>query len=220
MAVPRLVLFDLYGTLLDPARLVEPWGPPPDHRAAALQALDDAIMQAAIDTAAGEFRPFAEYLEPALARRVALDGLDPERAYEGVRMAAKLSPFPDARPALDRLRLAGCRIAVVTNSPRRAAVRALEHAGLRDHFEEVVGTDEVKAYKPDIRVYEHALDQLGGDAATTAFVAGHWWDVIGAQRAGLRAVWVWRDEREWPAADPAPKDTAPNLAGAAATLMA
>src|SRR3954466_7119638 len=102
MPVPRWVFFDLYGTLLDPARLVEPWGPPPDHRPAALAALDDAIMQASIDTAAGEFQEFARYLEPALARRVAMEGLDPERAYEGVRMASKLSPFPDARPALAR----------------------------------------------------------------------------------------------------------------------
>ena len=75
-------------------------------------------------------------------------------------------------------------------------------------------------YKPDARVYEHALEELGAAPEETAFVAGHWWDVVGAMRIGLRAVWVWRDEREWASAAPCPPDTAPNLAGAAACLMA
>ena len=220
MAVPEWVLFDLYGTLLDPARLVEPWGPPPDHRRAALSALDDATLQAVIDQAAGEFRPFGDYLEPALARRVTVEGLDPERAYEGVRMATRLSPFPDARPALERLRHAGCKLAVVTSNSLGGARKALDHAGLRPLLDEVVSSAAVEAHKPDARVYEHALDVLGAQAESTAFVTGHWWDVPGAVRAGLRPVWVWRDERDWPAAFPAPRDTAPNLAGAAACLMA
>ena len=220
MSVPDWVLFDLYGTLLDPARLVEPWGAPPDHRPSALAAFDDATMNAALDAAAGEFRPFAEYLEPALARRVAMRGLDPERAFESVRMATKLAPFPDARPALERLRHAGCRLAVVTSNTVGGGERSLRHAGLRPLLDEVVSGSEVRAHKPDPRVYRHALEQLGADAATTAFVTGHWWDAFGARRAGLRAVWVWRDEREWPSPSPAPSDTAPNLAGAAACLMA
>lgn len=220
MPVPDWVLFDLYGTLLDPARLVEPWGAPPDHRPAVLAALDDATMNAAIDAAAGEFRPFGDYLEPALARRVAMQGLDPERAYEGVGMATKLAAFPDARPALERLRHAGYRLAVVTSNSIGGGEKALRHAGLLPLVDEVLSGSEVQAHKPDIRVYRHALKHLGARAATTALVTGHWWDAIGAQRAGLRAVWVWRDEREWPSPSPPPADTAPNLAGAAACLMA
>jgi 2-haloalkanoic acid dehalogenase type II len=220
MPVPHWVLFDLYGTLLDPARLVEPWGPPPDHRPSALAALDDATMNASIDRAAGEFRPFGDYLEPALARRVAMKGLDPERAHEGVRMATKLAPFPDARPALERLRHNGCRLAVVTSNTAGGGEKALQHAGLISLIDEVVSGAEVEAHKPDVRVYRHALKRLGAKAATTAHVTGHWWDAVGAQRAGLRAVWVWRDEREWPSPSDPPADTAPNLAGAAACLMA
>jgi len=220
MPVPHWVLFDLYGTLLDPARFVEPWGPPPDNRPSALAALDDATMNASIDAGAGEFRPFGDYLEPALARRVAMAGLDPERAHEGVRMATKLSAFPDARPALERLRHAGIGLAVLTSNTVNGGEKALRHAGLSPLLDEVISGAEVNAHKPDARVYKHALKQLGAKPAQTALVTGHWWDAVGGQRAGLRTVWVWRDEREWPAASPPPRDTAPNLAGAAASLMA
>jgi 2-haloacid dehalogenase len=43
-------------------------------------------------------------------------------------------------------------------------------------------------------------------------VAAHAWDVVGAVRAGMRGVWVNRDERTWPFPDEvAPHATAPGL---------
>ena len=78
----------------------------------------------------------------------------------------------------------------------------------------VVGADAVGAYKPDPRVYRNALDVLGLDAGETWFVAGHWWDVAGAKRAGLRTAWVARDEgvllRDAP---PSPTSRAADLRG-------
>src|SRR5206468_7688315 len=62
---------------------------------------------------------------------------------------------------------------------------------LDDLVERVFGVDEVKAFKPDPRPYRLVLDELG-DAT---LVAAHAWDVVGASRAGLRAVWVRSEER-------------------------
>jgi len=52
-------------------------------------------------------------------------------------------------------------LAVVTNSARATAERQLQHAGLLDAFERVIGTDEVGVFKPSRLVYAHALAQLG-----------------------------------------------------------
>jgi FMN phosphatase YigB (HAD superfamily) len=46
-------------------------------------------------------------------------------------------------------------------------------------------------------------------------VAAHAWDVLGAVRAGMHAIWVNGDERSWPfPEDRVPHATAPSLVDA------
>jgi 2-haloacid dehalogenase len=133
------------------------------------EVLQRAVQLAMAHTVAGDFRPFAELLEAA-----------------GGQVPDAQPPFDDVPPALDRLRANGHRLAVITNSARETGEQHLERAGLLDRFERVAGTDEVGAYKPDRRVY--AL--VPGDW----HVAAHWWDILGARRAGRRTVYVARRE--------------------------
>ena len=187
------VLFDVNGTLLDPRALTASWEGAP--RGLGLSVLDQAVAQSMVDTMTGEFRPFPEYLRAALAHRAALLGLGDDAVEAGrSRRCARMPPYPDAADALARLVLAGHTPVAVTNSGADAARGALEAAGLADHFHAVVSAEAVGVYKPDRRVYEHALSVLGLDAGAAWFVAGHWWDVAGAKRAGLRTAWVARDE--------------------------
>jgi 2-haloacid dehalogenase len=101
-----------------------------------------------------------------------------------------------------------------------AARSALADAGLLEHMHAVVGADAVGAYKPDPRVYRHALDVLGLDADETWFVAGHWWDVAGAKRVGLRTAWLARDEGALLASAPEPDVRAADLKEAAEAIAA
>jgi 2-haloacid dehalogenase len=205
-----LVLFDLNGTLLNPAGIGEPWGEPGLGEAV----LQEAVRSAMADTLSGAFHPFNEHVEAAIARQVAARGLDADRVETAAERASALDPFPDAAGALDTLRAAGHRVAVLTNSGREAGERAVAKAGL--DVEAVVGTDEVRAYKPDRRVYRHALERLGEDDAW--LVAAHAWDVTGAKRAGLRTAWIARLEREISAIAEPPDLRAPDLAGAARAI--
>ena len=199
----RWVLFDLNGTLLDPAGIGDPWGEPTLGEAV----LQEAVRSAMADTLSGVFRPFDEHVRAAVARQAAVRGFDSDRVDAAAQRASALDPYPDAGQALATVRAAGHRVAVVTNSGREAGERALASAGLE--VEAVVGTDEVGAYKPDRRVYQHALRRLG---ATDAWlVAAHAWDVTGAKRAGLRTAWVARLEGELsPVAEPPDVQAADN----------
>src|SRR3954467_9432323 len=177
------VLFDVNGTLLDPRALTASWEGTPSGLG--LSVLDQTVLQSMVDTMTGEFRPFADYIRAALAHRAQLLGLGDDAVEAGRKAAAALPPYPDAADALSRLRVAGHTPVAVTNSAADSARSALGDAGLLEHFHAVVGADAVGAYKPDPRVYGHALDVLGLAAGETWFVAGHWWDVAGAKRAGL-----------------------------------
>jgi 2-haloacid dehalogenase len=212
------VLFDVNGTLLDPRALTAEWEGAPSGLG--LSVLDQTVQQSMVDTMTGEFRPFPDYIRAALAHRAALLGLGDDAVEAGMKAAAALPAYPEADDALSRLRLAGHTPSAVTNSPAEGARSALRDAGLIDHFHAVLGADAVGAYKPDPRVYRNALDVLGLEPGDTWFVAGHWWDVAGAKRAGLRTAWIARDEGALIATTPEPDVRATDLREAAEAIGA
>jgi putative hydrolase of the HAD superfamily len=95
---------------------------------------------------------------------------------------------PGTVEALGRLRAAGIRLAVVSNSDGRAAA-ALEAGGLLDQFEFVIDSGEVGVEKPDPRIFQIALDRMGIQPADALYVGDLYEvDVVGARAAGLDVV--------------------------------
>jgi 2-haloacid dehalogenase len=193
----RWVLFDLNGTLLDPGGVGEPLGL---SREGSLAALDDAILGSMAETLTGSYRPLPDFLRAALVARAGTEsGID-----ESMERARAMPAYPDCTPALEQLRSAGVMTGVLTNSARETAEAALGAAGLLDLFDVVAGSDEVEAFKPDPRVYRLGLARTGAAPHEVCMVASHWWDLMGAARAGMRTAWVERDGRALSQAGPAP----------------
>jgi putative hydrolase of the HAD superfamily len=95
--------------------------------------------------------------------------------------------LPGTREALERLRDAGIRLAVISNSDGRAAT-ALAAGGLLDAFEFVVDSGEVGVEKPDPRIFRMALERMGVSAGDALYVGDLYEvDVVGARAAGLEA---------------------------------
>jgi 2-haloacid dehalogenase len=209
------VVFDLNGTLTDLAALGAPWEAPE----LGPEVLDGAIRSAMAETLFGAYHEFREHLESALRVEVARRRLDERRIDEALAQAQRLPPFPDVRPALDRLRAAGLRLAVLTNSGAAAGRRTLEAAGLEDYFEAILGVDAVRMFKPHPDTYGHALAALGGlDPATALMVAVHPWDLAGAKHAGLQTALVRRGGEPVPAVFPQPDLVVDTMAGLAGKL--
>ncbi|MDI2032185.1 HAD family hydrolase [Saccharopolyspora sp. TS4A08] len=104
----------------------------------------------------------------------------------------------DVLPALRRIR-EHHRIAVVANQ-RAVVVDALRRDGVAEHVDVWAISETVGAEKPDPRIFQHALDEAGVPASRAVHVGNRLdTDVRGAQRVGLRTVWVLRGE-----APPAP----------------
>jgi 2-haloacid dehalogenase len=203
--MPELVIFDALGTLFDlesvRGKLIEIGAPAPT-----LEAWFGRILHTALTlTTVGEFRPFREIAETTLETTLAQLELDASRAAEVLDSLKAVQPYDDARAALGRLADAGIRAVTLTNGGAEQTKAMLERAGLLDRFERVFGAEEVRAYKPDPRPYRHVLEQLGLAAAEATMVAAHAWDVVGAQAAGLDAIWIRRLERRWPFPLPEPE---------------
>jgi len=94
----------------------------------------------------------------------------------------------DTHDALARLRAAGLRLGVVSNSDGRVE-EALQVSGLRDYFDVVVDSTLAGVEKPDPAIFRAALDVLGVGAAEALYVGDLYdVDVIGANAAGIPAV--------------------------------
>lgn len=204
-------IFDLNGTLVDPAVLLSPGS-------IAVSALDEANMMAMVSTIAGREASFRVLLGAALERGLAREGLDPAGAVEALGRLGSMPAFPDVPDALAALRSGGFSLCVLTQSAADAAEAVLENAGLRESFERVLSAPDSGAFKPEDLAYRYALDQLSVSDAW--FVAGHWWDVAGAAFAGLRTAWISRTDLAYPVAMPAPDVSGPDLAAVAAQILA
>jgi HAD superfamily hydrolase (TIGR01509 family) len=90
--------------------------------------------------------------------------------------------------ALGRLRRAGIRLAVVSNSEGTVGA-ILDEVGLGRHLETVVDSWVVGVAKPDPRIFEIALTRIGVAAAHAIMVGDSpAADIAGAKAAGVGAV--------------------------------
>lgn len=102
--------------------------------------------------------------------------------------------FPDAPPTLDRLRAAGYRMAVISNWPCGLEHYCVELA-LRDHFEHILASAEVGYAKPSREIFDEACRRLGVTPDRVLHVGDTLEDDLdGARRAGMRAVWLCRND--------------------------
>ncbi len=175
----ELVAFDLYGTLLDVsglAKRLEPYAGP--QAADLLSSWRKAQLERTWRETA--YEPFdvvtARALEEVAPR------LDAQTRQRMCETWLSLPAFPDARAALESLRKARVRRAVLSNGTPTMIRAALVAADL--DVDDVFSADDVRAYKPDPSVY--AL--LGRER--TLFVSANGWDAEGAKRSGLTVAWI------------------------------
>jgi len=207
--------FDLNGTLFDPSAMADPLDGD-DAEELVEEILGETVLLAMVETLSGSYRDFAELLQAAASRRLTLAGKG-EHADEVASAARRMRPFPDGGKAVSTLRAAGFGVGVLTNSSTESAESLVIESGLE--LEPLVGTDQIRAFKPDHRVYERGAQAAGCLIDEVALITAHGWDAIGARRAGMVAAWVSQKERVPPRIDPAPDIEVESLAEAAEQLV-
>lgn len=107
--------------------------------------------------------------------------------------------YPDVRPALDRLRNSGFRLAVLTNGQQEQQEAKLVRMGIRDMFESVLAIGTLSVPKPDSKAFMELCSILGFEPWEVAYVGDDpHGDAIAATNAGLHGVWLNREGQETP----------------------
>lgn len=189
-----LVLFDLDGTLIDTAPEIA-------------LALNDTLRTLAIDPVPLEQvtrwigHGTRELLVQALAHRrgvtpqavrAAPDFADTEARFERHYAAwcgTRSQPYPQVASALDALRAAGVRLAVVTNKEARYTARVLDAHGLMARFDRVISGDTLPVKKPNPLAVDDCRLRYGIARGRTLLVGDSAIDVQTARNAGV-AIWA------------------------------
>lgn len=192
----RLATFDCYGTLIDweggaAAFLHEIALREGDIDAPNGRALRDRWEELQFELVTGPYKPYKQILGESLRAWAGERGytLRDDDAERLVRSMRSWQPFPDTRPALTRVRDAGMKLAIISNTDRDIIEHSLRH--IEVPIDDVVTAEDVRSYKPDRAHFERALEVIGEPAERILHVAfGFKYDIGPAQELGFRSAWV------------------------------
>jgi len=166
------------------------------------------------------YQPFYEMNRDAL--QYALDAHDlPLPAGERDEILAvyhELDVFDDVRDGLRRLADAGYDCYVVSNGNPEMLASMVDHAGIDGLVEDTISADEIETFKPAAELYRHAAARTGTPIDEITHVTAGWFDVMGAQHAGMQGVRVDRKDTPWEPFDGMPALTIDSLQELADTL--
>lgn len=99
--------------------------------------------------------------------------------------------FPDVLDALDKLKGAAIKLALVTNGSGPAQLSKIERFELARFFDHVQIEGDFGVGKPDPSVYLNALDKLKADPSSAWSVGDNLeWDVLAPKRLGCTGIWI------------------------------
>ena len=146
-----------------------------------------------------------------------VERLDEETILEVVRTYADSFwvhppvPHTDAQAVLRDVKDMGLGIGLISNTgmtPGETFRQYMDQQGLLKYFDVLTFSDEVKISKPSEEIFHMTLSSLGATPAQTVHVGDHVKnDVVGANRCGLKTVWItgfYENE------DPSDPDTQPD----------
>ena len=187
------IVFDAYGTIFDVHAAVM-------HHASALGALAQPVSDlwrakqleyTWIRTLSGRYRSFWQLTEESLD--YALHALAP--AHRGLRAAIleayrDLDAYADAKGALEAIRTAGFKTAILSNGDAAMLERAVSASGLSGSFDALLSVEEIQTYKTAPSAYHLVEQKMGVKPEVTAFISSNRWDIAGASVAGFHCLWL------------------------------
>ncbi len=154
--MPRVIVFDVIEIMLDTSALEPHFKRVFGDERVLREWFSQLLLYSKVATIAGPYFDFSTIAVAALdmtaaSRQVTLSSDDKEQISKAM---LSLSPHPDVREALKRLRAAGLRLVTLTNSNQRAMEEQLKNAGIEEYFERKFSVDSVRKYKPAPETYQ------------------------------------------------------------------
>jgi len=193
----RALTFDLFGTILDLGGSLRPAitaflaetapSVSPDafwdqwRQRQRLEQYQDTIMMLG-------HAGYLETVRRALHYVLRLNAIEPARQQQLMAAWQQLQPFPDVRPALERMK-ARYRLVVLSNGDPAFLAHLATHQ-VQWEFDAILSATDNGAFKPHPSVYRRAAQVLGLEVGECLMVSANSFDAVGARACGFRAAYV------------------------------
>ncbi|MGY0646526.1 MAG: haloacid dehalogenase type II [Paraglaciecola chathamensis] len=193
---PKVIIFDVNETLLDLETMRTSIGEALDGQEELTTLWFSTMLHhSLVTTVTGDYQDFGKIGVAALMMVAQNNDIEitEEQAVTAIKTPLlSLPAHPDVKAGLKALKEQGFKLVSLANSSNKEVETQFKNAGLTDYFDKRMSIEDIKVYKPDLRAYAWALEQLNIKPEEALMVAAHGWDVAGAKAAGLQTAFVAR----------------------------
>ena len=189
---PKVILFDVYGTLLDMRDVENRLNRILDSKRGYLIWFEMFMQYCFVDNCTDQFNDFNAIAEATMHMTArALGGeIDSDQIRSVLDLLKQVPLHEGMQAGFSELVQHDYRIAALTNSSEKIIKERMERTGLISYFEMVLSAEHVKKYKPCIEVYQWAARQLRVAQQEVLLVTSHGWDIAGAANAGMLTAYM------------------------------
>ena len=193
----KLVLFDVYGTLLDMDSVERKVNEILGSKRGYIYWFDLLMQYCFVDNCIVQFNNFNAIATATMqmAAHTFNANISEEDILDVLELLKQLPINRNVEIGLSRLNDLGIRIAALTNSSEETVNDRMERTGLISYFEKVLSAERVGKYKPDLKVYEWAAETLKLPPGEIMIVSIHGWDLAGAVNAGMMTCYIKQGNR-------------------------
>ena len=211
---PKVLLFDLFGTLVDVGGVADECERIFPGRGEQLSRTwrDKQLKYTWLRTLMDHYEDFERITQHALVAACKELRLPPNDALKEDLPAAfeRLKPFPEVPRALASLASDGFRLGVLSNGTRQQLRTVVARSAIGVPLM-ICSADDVRLYKPAPSVYAYGVEQAQTEVGEVLFVSANAWDVAGARAFGLSCAWLDRAHGAFEELDVAPTIVAHDL---------
>lgn len=189
---PTLIIFDVYETILNMSDIERRVNDLLDSKRGYSLWFELFMQYMFVDNCTIQFHDFTSIGEATLRMTAQMlnEKIDSDNIHDIMERLKHLPLQEGVQEGLSELHDRGFRIAALTNSPEKIVRDRMERTGLISYFEQVLSSEKVGKYKPDLSVYRWALNELNTLHGEALLVSAHGWDIAGAENAGIATAYI------------------------------
>lgn len=200
----RSVIFDLDGTLLDRDASVEQFVSVQHDR------LSEYLSHIPKNDYIARFieldchgHVWKDKVYQSLVSEFAIKGKSWQSLLEDYEMQFQYHcvPFVCLTEMLNELKEQGYLLGIITNGRSPFQARAIDGLAIKDYFDTILISEVEQVRKPQVEIFQRAMNRLGVSASDSVFVGDHpEADIVGAKGAMMKTIWKrnlsWTEPKE------------------------
>jgi putative hydrolase of the HAD superfamily len=139
----------------------------------------------------------------SLVSEFAIEGMSWQSLLEDYEMQFQFHcvPFQFLTEMLNELQKQGYLLGIITNGRSPFQARAIDGLGIRDYFDAILISEVEQVRKPQVEIFQRAMNRLGVLASDSVFIGDHpEADIAGAKSAMMKTIWKrnlsWTEAKE------------------------